>query len=202
MDRPASGPALTREHQPVTRRLLPLLLVIPGLAAPPARSAAQPTVVLLVRHAEKAPGAGDVPLTEGGVVRARALAEVARDAGVSAVVTTQYQRTRETAAPLAAALGLTAEVVAAQSDVERHAAEVAAAVRRHAGVVVLVVGHSNTIPRIVAALGGSHGPDLCDAQYDVLFTVVIAEGRPTRTIRSRYGAPTPVGPGCAAMTPP
>lgn len=47
------------------------------------------------------------------------------------------------------------------------------AVRRHAGRTVLMVGHGNTIPAIITALGGPKLADLCDAQYSMLFTLVI-----------------------------
>jgi len=141
------------------------------------QSAAGPaTVVVLVRHAEKAAPTGDVALSPGGEARAAALAAALRDAGVQAVLTTQLRRTRQTAEPLAAARGLTPEIVPVGSDVPEHAARVAAAVRqRHQGQTVLVVGHSNTVPAIIAALGGPRLPDLCDAEYAMLF-VLVARG--------------------------
>jgi hypothetical protein len=71
--------------------------------------------------------------------------------------------------------------------------------RRFAGKTVLVVGHSNTVAPIVAALGGAKHRDLCDTEYDALFTVVISDDGAVRTLRSRYGAPTPVGETCGAM---
>jgi len=168
---------------------------VPVVAAAPVPS----TVVLVVRHAEKAPGTGDVPLSDAGLARAAAIAVIGKDAGVEAIITTQFARTRQTGLPLATALGITPEVVPATADLAQHAADVASAVRRHAGQVVLVVGHSNTVPAIVAALGGGTWRDLCEPEYDVLFTVVISPDGPTRTIRSQYGAPTPVGEGCAPM---
>jgi broad specificity phosphatase PhoE len=162
---------------------------------------APPTVVLLVRHAEKADQpAQDPPLTPEGRARAEALALVARDAGVAAIITTQYARTRETAAPVARATGITADVVTAGSGVQ-HPQAVASAARKHAGKTVLVVGHSNTIPAIVGALGAPRPPDLCDAEYDALFVVVIGDAGAPRLVKSRYGTPTPVGEGCAAMSP-
>jgi broad specificity phosphatase PhoE len=157
------------------------------------------TLVMLVRHAEKAPGTGDVPLSEAGHARARALAEIGREAAIEAIITTQFSRTRQTAEPLASALSITPVVVPAQSDVAKHAADVAAAVRQQAGRAVLVVGHSNTIPPIVAALGGLRFPDLCEAEYDRIFVVMIDVEGVVRTVRSRFGEPTPVGPGCARM---
>lgn len=172
------------------------LLVATGAARAPL---APSTVVLLVRHAERAPGTGDVSISEAGQARARDLVNITRGAGVQAIITTQFARTKQTAEPTATALGITPQVVGTQSDVAGHAADVAAAVRQHAGRVVLVVGHSNTIPAIVAALGGTRYPDLCEMEYDRLFTVVIDADGAVRTIRSGFGARTPVPAGCTPM---
>ena len=54
---------------------------------------------------------------------------------------------------------------------------------------MLIVGHSNTIPAIITALGGPALADLCDTQYAMLFTVLI-EGKNVRLIRGTYGTPT------------
>jgi len=175
------------------------LVVAPSPAPPPPDSA--DTVVLVVRHAEKAGPSGDVPLSDVGHARARALVSLGREAGVSAVITTQFQRTRQTGAPLAEALGITPEVANVQGTVPEHASAIAAMVRqRHAGKSVLVVGHSNTVPAIVHALGGPRLPDICDEVYDDLFTVIVPADGTVRVVHSRYGAPTPAGPSCAAMT--
>ena len=167
-------------------RLLRLAAAAALLAAPAALHA-QATTVILVRHAEKAPApASDPLLSEAGTARANALAEALADAGVQAVITTPFQRTRLTAATLTTKLGVTPQAVAVSPT---HVADVAAAVRAHKGKTVLVVGHSNTIPAIVGALGGPKLADLCDAQYGQLFTLVIPEqGTPT-LVRSQYGAP-------------
>ena len=157
------------------------------------------TVVIVVRHAERAPGSGDPPISEAGQARARALAEIGKGAGVSAVVTTQFQRTRQTAQPLVEALGITPVVVNTQSDMAKHAADIAAAVRQFAGKTVLVVGHSNTVPAIVAALGGPKYADLCEPEYDNLFTLVLDAEGGARAVRTRFGAATPVDASCASM---
>jgi broad specificity phosphatase PhoE len=164
-------------------------------------ASAPPTVVLLVRHAEKAAQpAANPPLTDAGGARAQALVAVARDAGVTAIITTQYERTRKTAEPTALALRVTPEVVDA-GPVAQHAKAVADQVLKHAGGTVLVVGHSNTIPAIVGALGAPQPRDLCDSEYDQLFVVVIGDTGPPRLIRSRYGAPSAEDPSCVAMQP-
>lgn len=179
------------------RAALLIPLAIAMFAAAPSPSAAPATVVLLVRHAERAPGTGDPPISELGQARAVALSEIGKAAGVQVIITTQFQRTKQTAAPLAQALGITGVVVSTQSDANAHVNEVAAAVRQHAGKTILVVGHSNTVPAIVAALGGPKVPDFCEQEYDNLFTMVLDAEGGVRTVRTRFGAATPVAAGCA-----
>lgn len=181
--------------------LASVAFVLTGATAVPARTSAPPTVVLLVRHAEKAAEpAQDPPLTESGRARAEALVPIARDAGVSAIITTQFDRTKSTAAPAAAALNVTPAVVQAGS-LAQHAKAAADEVRKHAGKTVLVVGHSNTVPAIIGALGASAPRDLCDSEYDALFVVILGDAGAPRVIRSRFGAPSPNDANCPAMQP-
>lgn len=175
-------------------------LALASLVAFAAPRPATDTVVLVVRHAEKAGPSGDVPLSAAGEERAKALVSIAREAGVSAIITTQFQRTRLTAAPAAQALGITGEVIEARGAVPDHARAIADAVRsRFAGRTVLVVGHSNTVPAIVAAFGGPKLPDICDDLYDDLFTVIVSPEGTVRVVHAKYGAPSPVTTACGAM---
>jgi broad specificity phosphatase PhoE len=176
--------------------LVRILLVATVLVARPNPSDAQatnragaPSLVLLVRHAEKAAEpASDPPLTAAGAARAQALAAALRDAGVTAIITTQLRRTRETAQPLAMTRGLTPEVVPiSRGAIAAHVEAAVAAVRRHAGGVVLVVGHNNSVPAIIAALGGPRLPDICESVYASLF-VLVPGGGEARLVRSHYGA--------------
>jgi broad specificity phosphatase PhoE len=176
-----------------------LALTLAVLSATPSALAQSATVVLVVRHAERAPGSGDPPISEVGQERAAALADIGKLTGVSAIVTTQLQRTRQTAAPLAEALKITPVVVPTQNDLAKHAAEVAAAVRQQLGKTILVVGHSNTVPAIVAALGGPKLADLCEPEYDNLITLILDAGGSVRIVKTRFGAATPVDASCASM---
>jgi broad specificity phosphatase PhoE len=197
------------ERRSHTSRFLLSVALIGAVFAVPA-AAQTPTMVYLVRHAEKAAQpASDPALTPDGQLRARALADVLAHAGVGAIITTQFARTRLTAAPLAERLGLSPEAVGvatgvagnpqAQADAMRaHVASVVAAVRKHAGSAVLVVGHSNTIPAIVAALGGPTFADLCDGDYDQLFILELPATGTPRLVRGRFGAPA-VDAACAKM---
>ena len=159
-------------------------------------AASATTTVILVRHAEKAAEpAADPPLTAAGQARAKALRDAVREAGVSAIITTQYERTRATAAPIAKALGITPEVVNAGG--RTHAQDVADAIIKHPGQTVLVVGHSNTVPEIIRALGADV-PAICDATYDNLYVVLLPPSGGARVIMAKYGARSPVR-ACTAM---
>jgi broad specificity phosphatase PhoE len=181
------------------RRLLMALCAVAVAAVPAsAQIAATTTTVILVRHAEKAATpADDPPLTAAGEARARDLAQAVRDAGVTAIITTQFARTRATGQPTAAVLGITPTVVAATN--ASHVPDVVAEIRKHAGQTVLVIGHSNTIPAIVEALGAKRPPAICDSQYDNLYVVTLPPTDAVEIVRAKYGEPSVRDSNCAAM---
>jgi len=186
------------------RRLTLLVVagvVAAGVAAPTAADAQGERLVVLVRHAEKAdePRA-DPPLTEAGRARAQALAAATASAGIGAVIATPFARTRETATAVAQARGLIPIEVPVGRSVATHVAAVVEAVRaRPPGEAVLVVGHSNTIPAIVTALGGPTLSDLCDNQYAVLYVLSVPAEGPARLVTASYGAADPAPIGCPTM---
>ncbi|HEY0971124.1 MAG TPA: phosphoglycerate mutase family protein [Gemmatimonadales bacterium] len=157
-----------------------------GVEAP-----AAPTTVIIVRHAEKAAApAGDPALSAAGQVRARAIRDLLAAERVDAVVVTQFRRSRETAAPLATARGITPEVVPTGRDVGAHARAVADHVlKRHAGRTVLVVGHSNTIQAIASALGGGPAAEIDESEYDHVVVVVRPAAGESRRLELRVGVP-------------
>jgi broad specificity phosphatase PhoE len=87
-------------------------------------------------------------------------------------------------------------------EVFANARAMAEAVKRHPGKTILVVGHSNTVMPYIAALGGPTRENLCDHNYDGLYTVVIS-GNSVRLIEGRYGPPNPAPTvACGGMLPP
>ncbi len=145
------------------------MTMIPALASGQA-------LVILSRHAERADGQAtmttmtgapaDPKLSAAGEARAQKLAQMLAESGITAMFTTEFARTKDTAAPLATALHLTPEIVAAAKT-----AELVEKIKAKPNDRVFVVGHSNTVPAIIKALGG---PDVTigDNDYDNLFIYV------------------------------
>ena len=164
-------------------------LMLAPVAPAPAAVGNAPTVVIVVRHAEKADASEDPPLSDAGRARAERLAEIAERAGVRAVLTTQLKRTKETAQPFVARHGVPARAFElTRANLAAHPKLVADEIRKnHSGQTVLVVGHSNTAPRIVNELTGQGFKDLDDAkEFDAIFVVILPpSGRPA-VVRAKY----------------
>lgn len=163
---------------------LPLSVRAQAVAAPAGHPGGDSVVVFLVRHAEKADdGSRDPDLTPAGRSRAGRLARILSDAGLTAVYSTDYARTRETARPAADEAGLGVHLYDPDAP-EELASRLRAAPGRY-----LVVGHSNTVPGLVRALGGRAGGELGEAEYDRLYVVLLGPGGAT-TLALRYGEPS------------
>lgn len=150
------------------------------LAACSSHPAASDTATfILVRHAEKASTPPkDPPLTDTGRQRAQRLAEGLKGTRLDAVYSSPYQRTRQTATPVAQAQGLT--IVDYVPD---DAAAFATRLRAdHPRGSVLVVGHSNTLPPLARALCGCDVADMEEAVYGIRYTIRFdADGRAALT---------------------
>lgn len=138
--------------------------------------------VIVVRHAEKVDESRDAALSAAGEARAVRLARILGDAGVTAIFATEFQRTRRTVEPLAARLRLPVVAVPA-SDTAGLAARIRAEQPR--GIVV-VSGHSNTVPEILRAFGAVETIAIGDAEYDNLFVLVPRGTEPPFLLRVRY----------------
>ena len=102
------------------------------------------------------------------------------DAGIAAVYSTDTERTRGTARPLADARRLPVTVY----DKPKALAEKVRA--EHGGDAVLVVGHSNTVPELLKAFGCAESVSIAADEYDNLFVVVPKGTGPATLVRLRY----------------
>lgn len=161
-----------------------------GLAlALPLQAAPGETVVFVVRHAEKAADhPRDPTLSAEGKRRAQAIADMLTDESLQAIYATPYRRTQLTAAPTAAAKGLSITVRPAGESADSLAQVL---LRRHPGQRVLVVGHSNTVPALVEALSGQPIEAIPEHQYD-RFLAIRLQGEQVlelRDERMRFDTP-------------
>ena len=151
------------------------------------------TTVIIVRHAEKIidPNNNDVDLSEAGQARAQEIARMFGDAGINAIYATQYKRTQETVKPLADKLGVPVTAMNSKST-----GDLIAQIRaQHSGQTIFIAGHNNSVPEIIAALGGPQYPIIPESEYDNLFIVTIYRTGKAKVVKLKYGSPSQPGVG-------
>ena len=150
---------------------IPLLLLATDVNGAP--------VIFIVRHAEKASSGGNDPgLSPEGQKRATALAEILKDSQITSVFVTEFKRTQETAAPAAAWAHVSPAVIEA-SDSGRLIEKL-----RELKGNALVVGHGNTIPALLKALGIAATVSIADDDYTEIFAVFV--GNTPELLRLHY----------------
>jgi broad specificity phosphatase PhoE len=180
-----------------------LRVILPALLLCQLASAQQNVrTIFLVRHAETASSAADTPLSPDGEKRAECLAAMLKDAGIKQIYVTDLKRTQQTAAPLAKALKIKPTILPAKDS--------NALIKNlvyTGGGNILVVGHGDTVPFVIARIQGGTVPPIGENEYDRMFVMTIEEaaGTPVSTLHycsagtSAKPVPTPVHtPGKAA----
>ncbi|HAK54928.1 MAG: phosphoglycerate mutase family protein [Vicinamibacterales bacterium] len=151
--------------------------------------------IFIVRHAERTDQSSDSTLSAEGESRAERLARHLRDAGIDAIYSTSFRRTLGTAAPLAEALGLDVQTeptlgpapMGSDDRVGRYVEELVTRLgERHGADRVVVVGHSNTLPALLAALGHPEPISIAGDEYDNLFVVLPQPDSPPTVLRIRF----------------
>lgn len=174
---------------------LPLLFLLPSFGCEQNEKtttgqAPSPTVVYLVRHAEKKtdnPSDEDPYLTRDGFARAEDLQEHLADVEIHALFSTPYRRTRQTLAPLAEDKDLEIQPYEAHD----FAALAEKINREYAGQTVVVAGHSNTVLELAEAFGAKRPKEkLADHEYHYLFRVVKKGNQPATVEVGHYGQPS------------
>jgi broad specificity phosphatase PhoE len=155
----------------------------------PSLAAAQ-RAVLVVRHAEKARegSEADIPLSKTGAERAARLAEILKTAGVTAVYATDTTRARQTGEPLAQMQKLAIKIYDTRdAKGNMTAAPLVARLKTdEKDGVVLVVGHSNTVPDVLAAYGVKETVRIGPDDYGDLFLLVPQSSGPPVLLRLKF----------------
>ena len=126
-------------------------------------------VFFIVRHAEKATLEGNPELSAAGRERADGLARMLKDAEITAIFTSEFKRTQETAAPTAKATQVTPVVVNATNS--SALVEKLRVLKGNA----LIVGHGNTIPELLKSLGVETTVTIPENDYSELFVVLMSD---------------------------
>ena len=177
------------------RKILILITLLICAAPALAQDDFKPKTVFLIRHAEKEDEPRqDPPLKKEGVTRSQELARLLSNSGIKAIYTSQFARTKQTAEPLAAKLGLTVASISLKSSpanprqiAEESTAEVVNKILEGPGENVLVVGHSNSIPDVIKMLGGDVVPTIDERKFDDLFIVTVYAKGKARVTHMKYG---------------
>ena len=166
-----------------------------GATVSPPENDFKVTTVFLVRHAEKAATPpDDPPLLESGSRRAQELAHILGKAGIKAIYTSQFLRTKQTAEPLAKRLGIDSTAIRIKMSAsnpreisQETIKEMAARVYERAGENALIVGHSNTIPEVIRGLGGDVVPTIDEKEYDNIYVVTVYARGKAKVTHLKYG---------------
>lgn len=151
-----------------TLKALLLVAVLASVAACASLPDPLEHTFVLVRHAEKATDdPRDPSLSAPGMARSQRLATELRREKMVAVYASGYRRTQQTAAPTARDHGLAVQTY----DATMEPVQFAALLRGQAPGVVLVVGHSNTMPKLAAALCNCTVGPIDDSQFGRRITI-------------------------------
>lgn len=147
------------------------------------------TTFIITRHAEKESTGADPNLDTDGIARANELKRILNNISISAIYSTPFNRTKQTAQPLATAKGLSVTEYQTNTPYAQLVDQFLAA---HRGKVIVVIGHSNTVPDILKELSdNSFNITITESQYDNLFIVSIPDKLKPTITHLKYGKETP-----------
>jgi broad specificity phosphatase PhoE len=159
-------------------------IIFPALLLSQLALAQQETrMVYLVRHAEAASTAPDAALTPAGQKRAECLAKTFKDAGIKQIFVSDAKRTQETAAPLAKELKITPTIIPAKDPNKLIQSLLYSSA---GGGNILVVGHSNTLPFVLARMKAGTVTPIGEDEFDRLLVTTVIESGVTQASTLRY----------------
>ncbi|MDX1516390.1 MAG: phosphoglycerate mutase family protein [Woeseiaceae bacterium] len=189
----ASDPTKDERRRKRRRRRIQILIIYTAIAVGLAWffESQATTTIIFVRHAEKDLSVDtDPPLSPAGHRRVaelrRQLVDADVIAGIDAVYATPFRRSQETARPIADALELPIHTY----DADDTEAVLERILKDYKGKIVLVVGHSDTLPVLIRNLGAhKQVPPIAEDEYDNIYIIAIPWFGKTKTIRLRFGEP-------------
>ena len=127
----------------------------------------------------------DPDLSPAGLARAHELVRIFGDTGITAIYATQYKRTQLTVKPLAEKLGIPVTKIDATktSELVKHICV------QGTGQVILIAGHNNSVPEIIAALGGPQLPIIPEEEFDNLYILTVQSDGSAKLLKMKYGSP-------------
>jgi broad specificity phosphatase PhoE len=156
------------------KKLILLLCLIAGFVSAQDQTD-KPTTLILIRHAERGnDGSKDPPLADAGTIRANNLVNVFKNTDIVAIYSSDYKRTKNTAAPLAQTKNLEIKLYEPMKE-----DEIKKIIAENKGKTVLVVGHSNTTPWTANVLTGGELKDFADTDYGNILIVNVWDGGKT-----------------------
>jgi len=153
------------------------------------------TTLILVRHAEEDRSREQIPLTDAGSKRAKELAWVMQNVKIDAVFSTDTIRTLSTARPMVEARGLTTNKYS-YANYDELQPFLDSILKKHRGKTVLISGHSDDVPAMLAMLrkewdGGKNVMLIDKPVYDNLFIAFVPQKGPAVILNLKYGQSTP-----------
>jgi broad specificity phosphatase PhoE len=159
-------------------KLFPLIALSLVIICASQATYAQTKTIILVRHAEKADATSvDPDLSPEGKQRAERLMKLVKKYRPGAIYSTDFKRTRETAAPMAARRKLQVLTY----DAKKHQ-DLIDAIMKSKTKRFMIVGHSNTIPGLANLLGKKDlFKNLDESEFGAIWVVRIKDGKVRRT---------------------
>ena len=153
-----------------------LVFTLAALAAVPTEAQRTKTIIL-VRHAEKVDASQDPDLSAEGKQRSEKLAKIVKHYKPGAIYSTDFKRTRDTAAPMASRRKLHIQTYDPKKPNELMDTIMKSSTKRF-----LIVGHSNTVPGLANLFGKKElFKNLDDSEYGAIYIVRLRDGKVRKT---------------------
>jgi len=125
-----------------------------------------PTTIYIIRHAEKENDTKNTDLSSEGFERAENWKKYFEDITIDTFYSSGFQRARHTCQPMAFSRGKDVSIY------KNHLMDLKNVIQNHRGETVLIVGHSNRIPKFInKLLGQEKYPEISEPEFGNLYII-------------------------------